>query len=78
MAAAQQRPRRKHHALTILRVPVQQTRTLHIRRSSDSWLVWLSGTPETPHYTYLVLYDDGRVQRVTEGPDELRILDVQT
>lgn len=62
---------------TILRIPVQPTRVLHVRRSGDAWLLWVAGSPDTAHHTYIVLYDDGRVQRVTEGPDNLHILDVR-
>jgi hypothetical protein len=64
--------------MQIFRLPVQPTRTLHVRRSGDAWLVWLAGSPETANHTYIVLYDTGRIQRVTEGPDTLHVLDVQT
>ena len=64
----------------ILRVSVQQTRSLSLLRVDDGWLLWINGSPETQHSTYLYLYDTGRIQRVTEdkASGDIRVLDVHT
>lgn len=58
--------------------PIQPTKFLHMRRVDNGWLVWLHGSPTTRHHTYLYLYDNGRIDRVTEGPGgDLNILTVR-
>lgn len=61
----------------ILRFPIQATKSLSVKRVDNGWLVWLAGSPETPHHTYIHLHDDGSMQRVTEGPGEINIIDVK-
>lgn len=57
--------------------PIQTTKQLHVVRVDNGWLVWLLGSPHTPHHTYLHLFDSGRIERVTEGPHgEMHILTV--
>ena len=57
--------------------PIQPTRQLHVRRVADGWVVWLLGSPHTPHHTYLYLRDDGRMERVTEGGGEIHVLHIK-
>jgi hypothetical protein len=56
---------------------LQRTKALHLQRVANGWLVWLAGSPHTPHHTYLYLYDNGQIERVTEGPHgEIDILTI--
>jgi hypothetical protein len=48
--------------------PIQPTKHLHVVQVDNGWLVWLYGSPHTKHHTYLYLYNNGRIERVTEGP----------
>lgn len=55
--------------MEIHRLPIQKTNVLYLRRSGNTWIVWMNGTPTTLYSTYLLLQDNGRIERVTEGPD---------
>ena len=67
-------------AMPILRVSVQPSKAISLKRVDDGWLLWVAGSPESRHSTYLHLHDSGRVQRVTEDKlsGEVNILDVRT
>lgn len=45
------------------------TRLQRIIRHDDKWQLWIA-TRDFKHGTYLLLYDDGRIQNVTEREDE--------
>lgn len=55
------------------------TRVLKVDRNTkhSCWCVWLYGNTDLTLGTYLALYDDGRVERVTVAPDGEHILVVK-
>lgn len=61
----------------MLRISIQPTRLLTTKRVDNGWIVWISGSPETERCTYLYLYDNGNVERVTETPDGVDVFRIE-
>jgi hypothetical protein len=51
------------------RFTIQRTNQLIIKQCEGGWIIWIAGTPITKHHSYLILYNDGRVEQHTIAPD---------
>lgn len=58
---------------------VQRTTQLFVKQCEGGWIIWIAGTPASRYSSYLILFNDGRIEQHTDhGPDDVRIKVIQT
>lgn len=61
----------------IVRLTIQPTKLLTLKRVNNGWIVWIAGSPETASHAYLYLYDTGDIERIQEGPEAINVTKLQ-
>ena len=57
---------------------IQRTTQLFIQQCEGGWIIWIAGTPATKHNSYLILYNNGRIEQHTQvADDDVRIKVIQ-
>jgi hypothetical protein len=49
---------------------IQRTSRLFVQQCAGGWIIWIAGTPATRYNSYLILYNNGRIEQHTDGGDD--------
>jgi len=61
-----------------LHFTIQRTNKLFVQQCEGGWIIWIAGTPATMYHSYIILYNDGRIEQHTIGTDgDVRIKVIQ-
>lgn len=57
---------------------IQRTSQLFVQQCAGGWIIWIAGTPATRYHSYIILYNNGRIEQHTIGAgDDIRIKVIQ-